>query len=55
MAKADPDGYTLLAAMDSTMVLNPLVKKELRTFTTTSVGRLFDSVAALFRGLPSRA
>src|ERR1700720_4958343 len=29
VAKADPDGYTLLAAMDSTMVLNPLVKKEL--------------------------
>jgi len=29
VAKADPDGYTLLAAMDSTMVLNPLVKKNL--------------------------
>ena len=29
VAKADPDGYTLLAAMDSTMVLNPLVKKDL--------------------------
>ena len=29
VAKADPDGYTLLAAMDSTMVLNPLLKKEL--------------------------
>src|SRR5580704_4740647 len=28
-AKAEPDGYTLLAAMDSTMVLNPLVKKDL--------------------------
>jgi len=28
-AKADPDGYTLFAAMDSTMVLNPLVKKNL--------------------------
>lgn len=28
-AKADPDGYTLLAAMDSTMVLNPLLKKDL--------------------------
>jgi tripartite-type tricarboxylate transporter receptor subunit TctC len=29
VAKADPDGYTLLAAMDSTMVLNPLLKKDL--------------------------
>ena len=29
VAKADPDGYTLLAAMDSTMVLNPLMKKDL--------------------------
>src|SRR5271170_5604449 len=29
VAKADPDGYTLLAAMDSTMVLNPLLKKGL--------------------------
>jgi tripartite-type tricarboxylate transporter receptor subunit TctC len=29
VAKAEPDGYTLLAAMDSTMVLNPLVKKSL--------------------------
>src|ERR1700726_2237253 len=29
VAKADPDGYTLLAAMDSTMVLNPLLKKYL--------------------------
>jgi tripartite-type tricarboxylate transporter receptor subunit TctC len=42
-AKADPDGYTLLAAMDSTMVLNPLVKKELpydpaRDFEPISLG-----------------
>ncbi len=29
VAKSEPDGYTLLAAMDSTMVLNPLVKKDL--------------------------
>jgi tripartite-type tricarboxylate transporter receptor subunit TctC len=29
VAKADPDGYTLLAAMDTTMVLNPLVSKSL--------------------------
>ncbi len=29
VAKAEPDGYTLLAAMDSTMVLNPLVKTKL--------------------------
>ncbi len=29
VAKAEPDGYTLLAAMDSTMVLNPLVKSKL--------------------------
>src|ERR1700686_5185918 len=29
VTKADPDGYTLLAAMDSTMVLNPLGNKEL--------------------------
>ena len=29
VAKADPDGYTLLAAMDTTMVLNPLVKHSL--------------------------
>jgi tripartite-type tricarboxylate transporter receptor subunit TctC len=43
VAKADPDGYTLLAAMDSTMVLNPLVKKELpydpaRDFQPISLG-----------------
>ena len=43
VAKADPDGYTLLAAMDSTMVLNPLVKKELpydpfRDFEPISLG-----------------
>ncbi len=29
VARSDPDGYTLLAAMDSTMVLNPLIKKNL--------------------------
>jgi tripartite-type tricarboxylate transporter receptor subunit TctC len=29
VAKSAPDGYTLLAAMDSTMVLNPLVKTKL--------------------------
>jgi len=28
-AKAAPDGYTLLAAMDSTMVLNPLLRHDL--------------------------
>src|SRR5579864_5364775 len=43
VAKADPDGYTLLAAMDSTMVLNPLVKKDLpydpaRDFKPISLG-----------------
>ncbi len=43
VAKADPDGYTLLAAMDSTMVLNPLVKKDLpydpaRDFEPISLG-----------------
>jgi tripartite-type tricarboxylate transporter receptor subunit TctC len=43
VAKADPDGYTLLAAMDSTMVLNPLVKKNLpydpfRDFEPISLG-----------------
>jgi tripartite-type tricarboxylate transporter receptor subunit TctC len=43
VAKANPDGYTLLAAMDSTMVLNPLVKKELpydplRDFQAISLG-----------------
>jgi tripartite-type tricarboxylate transporter receptor subunit TctC len=43
VAKADPDGYTLLAAMDSTMVLNPLVKKNLpydpfRDFAPISLG-----------------
>ncbi len=43
VAKADPDGYTLLAAMDTTMVLNPLVKKELpydpvRDFEPVSLG-----------------
>jgi tripartite-type tricarboxylate transporter receptor subunit TctC len=43
VAKADPDGYTLLAAMDSTMVLNPLLKKELpydpvRDFQPISLG-----------------
>jgi tripartite-type tricarboxylate transporter receptor subunit TctC len=42
-AKADPDGYTLFAAMDSTMVLNPLLKKELpydpvRDFAPISLG-----------------
>jgi len=43
VAKAAPDGYTLLAAMDSTMVLNPLVKKglpydPLRDFAPISLG-----------------
>src|SRR5262249_16207895 len=43
VAKADPDGYTLLAAMDSTMVLNPLVRKSLpydpfKDFTPISLG-----------------
>jgi tripartite-type tricarboxylate transporter receptor subunit TctC len=43
VAKADPDGYTLLAAMDSTMVVNPLVKKDLpydpfRDFEPISLG-----------------
>src|SRR6202451_2447833 len=43
VAKADPDGYTLLAAMDSTMVLNPLVRKSLpydpfRDFEPISLG-----------------
>jgi tripartite-type tricarboxylate transporter receptor subunit TctC len=43
VAKADPNGYTLLAAMDSTMVLNPLVKKDLpydplRDFQPISLG-----------------
>src|SRR5580658_630554 len=43
VAKADPNGYTLLAAMDSTMVLNPLVKKDLpydpaRDFEPISLG-----------------
>jgi tripartite-type tricarboxylate transporter receptor subunit TctC len=43
VAKANPDGYTLLAAMDSTMVLNPLVRKGLpydpfRDFEPISLG-----------------
>ena len=43
VAKADPDGYTLLAAMDTTMVLNPLVSKNLpydpfRDFEPISLG-----------------
>jgi tripartite-type tricarboxylate transporter receptor subunit TctC len=43
VAKADPDGYTLLAAMDTTMVLNPLVNKNLpydpfRDFEPISLG-----------------
>jgi tripartite-type tricarboxylate transporter receptor subunit TctC len=43
VAKADPDGYTLLAAMDSTMVLNPLLKRDLpydpfRDFQPISLG-----------------
>jgi tripartite-type tricarboxylate transporter receptor subunit TctC len=43
VAKSDPDGYTLLAAMDSTMVLNPLVRKSLpydpfRDFEPISLG-----------------
>jgi tripartite-type tricarboxylate transporter receptor subunit TctC len=43
VAKADPDGYTLLAAMDSTMVLNPLLKRDLpydpfRDFKPISLG-----------------
>src|SRR5262245_37828578 len=29
VAKAAPDGYTLLAAMDTTLVLNPVTKKNL--------------------------
>jgi tripartite-type tricarboxylate transporter receptor subunit TctC len=43
VAKADPDGYTLLAAMDTTMVLNPLTSKNLpydpfKDFTAISLG-----------------
>ena len=43
VAKAEPDGYTLLAAMDTTMVLNPLVSKNLpydpfRDFEPISLG-----------------
>jgi tripartite-type tricarboxylate transporter receptor subunit TctC len=43
VAKADPDGYTLLAAMDSTMVLNPLIRKNLpydpfKDFESISLG-----------------
>ena len=43
VAKSDPDGYTLLAAMDSTMVLNPLIRKNLpydpfRDFEPISLG-----------------
>jgi tripartite-type tricarboxylate transporter receptor subunit TctC len=43
VAKSDPDGYTLLAAMDSTMVLNPLIKSNLpydaaKDFTPISLG-----------------
>jgi tripartite-type tricarboxylate transporter receptor subunit TctC len=43
VAKSEPDGYTLLAAMDSTMVLNPLVRKNLpydpfRDFEPISLG-----------------
>src|SRR5262249_25380788 len=29
VAKAEPDGYTLLAAMDTTLVMNPALKKNL--------------------------
>src|SRR5262249_27776036 len=43
VAKAAPDGYTLLAAMDTTLVLNPVTKKNLPydpfkdfTFVTTA-------------------
>jgi tripartite-type tricarboxylate transporter receptor subunit TctC len=43
VARADPDGYMLLAAMDSTMVLNPLMRKNLpydpfRDFEPISLG-----------------
>ncbi len=52
VAKAEPDGYTLLAAMDSTMVLNPLLKKELpydpvRDFEPISLGAKNISVLAV--------
>jgi tripartite-type tricarboxylate transporter receptor subunit TctC len=43
VAKSSPDGYTLLAAMDSTMVLNPLIRAGLpydpdKDFTPISLG-----------------
>jgi tripartite-type tricarboxylate transporter receptor subunit TctC len=43
VARSNPDGYTLLAAMDSTMVLNPLIKSGLpydpeKDFTPISLG-----------------
>jgi tripartite-type tricarboxylate transporter receptor subunit TctC len=59
VAKADPDGYTLLAAMDSTMVLNPLIKKELpyepfRDFEPISLGAKNVSVMEVRADSPAQ-
>src|SRR5579864_4719759 len=59
VAKADPDGYTLLAAMDSTMVLNPLVKKDLpydpaRDFEPISLGAKNISVLEVRADSPAQ-
>jgi len=60
VAKADPDGYTLLAAMDSTMVLNPLVKHALpydpvRDFAPISLGAKNISLLEVRADAPARS
>lgn len=48
VAKANPDGYTLLAGLDSTMVLNPLLMKNL----PYDASKDFEPISLLARNVP---